>query len=272
MSPPGNMLDELGSEQAALARANAILAEMPAEARIDWAMRTLPGHPVMSSSFGAQSAVSLHMITRLRPEIPVVLIDTGYLFPETYRFVEKLGTQLQLNLRVYRSRRSPAWQEAAEGQRWSQGIDGLEAYNLENKVEPMQRALSELRAGIWFAGLRRDQSSSRQALEFIQRYGEVWKVHPIADWTDRDVYTYLKHHGLPYHPLWDAGYVSIGDVHTTRPLGEVDDPEDTRFFGLKRECGLHDSDLLSPPVAEAIPGPVSSQGSDAGSRDAGAAV
>ncbi len=272
MSPPGNMLDESGSEQAALAKANAVLADLPAPARVAWAMRTLPGNPILSSSFGAQSAVSLHLITRLRPEIPVVLIDTGYLFPETYRFIEQLSTRLQLDLRVYRSRRSPAWQEAVEGQRWSQGIDGLEAYNFENKVEPMQRALSELKAGIWFAGLRRDQSSSRQGLEFIQRYGEVWKVHPIADWTDRDVYTYLQQHRLPYHPLWDAGYVSIGDVHTTRPLSEVDDPEDTRFFGLKRECGLHDSDLLSPPAAGTIRGPVSSQDSSARTRDAGAAA
>ncbi|MGB5544495.1 MAG: phosphoadenylyl-sulfate reductase [Gammaproteobacteria bacterium] len=249
------MLDETGSELAALATANATLAEMPAESRISWALQTLPGIPLLSSSFGAQSAVSLHLITRLRPEIPVVLIDTGYLFPETYRFVEQLTARLQLDLRVYRSLRSPAWQEAAEGQRWNQGIDGLEAYNHENKVEPMQRALSELGAGIWFAGLRRDQSASRHGLDYIQRHDGIWKVHAIADWTDRDVYKYLQRHDLPYHPLWDAGYVSIGDVHTTRPLSEVDDPEDTRFFGLKRECGLHEAGLLSAPTDESIAGP-----------------
>ena len=70
--------------------------------------------------------------------------------------------------------------------------------------------------------------------------GERWKVHPIIDWSDRDVYDYLKAHDLPYHPLWDEGYVSIGDVHTTRSLKDVDDVGDTRFFGLRRECGIHE--------------------------------
>ena len=72
-----------------------------------------------------------------------------------------------------------------------------------------------------------------------------WKVHPIADWTDRDIYIYLKKHCLDYHPLWEQGYVSIGDVHTTRSLHDVDNPDEIRFFGLKRECGLHEIDLSS---------------------------
>ena len=67
-------------------------------------------------------------------------------------------------------------------------------------------------------------------------------MHPLADWTDRDVGRYLAEHKLPYHPLWNDGYVSIGDWHTTRPLHEADSAEDTRFFGLKRECGLHGLD------------------------------
>ena len=71
-----------------------------------------------------------------------------------------------------------------------------------------------------------------------QRDGR-WKLHPIADWSDRDVWQYLQQHDLPYHPLWHQGYVSIGDVHTTRPLEAGMNEEDTRFFGLKRECGLH---------------------------------
>ncbi len=241
MSPPVSVLDETGSETAALNRANAVLAGMSAEQRTRWAINTLPGAPVLTSSFGAQSAVSLHLITRQRPDIPVILIDTGYLFPETYRFVDQLSARLKLDLRVFRSRRSPAWQEACDGQRWNQGIAGIEAYNEENKVEPMRRALAALDVGVWFAGLRRDQADSRRSLDFVKRHGDIWKVHPIADWTDRDIYVYLKRHGLPYHPLWDAGYVSIGDVHTTRPLSEVGDLEATRFFGLKRECGLHDA-------------------------------
>jgi phosphoadenosine phosphosulfate reductase len=67
-----------------------------------------------------------------------------------------------------------------------------------------------------------------------------FKVHPLVDWGDRDVYQYLQAHDLPYHPLWHEGYVSIGDWHTTRRLADGMDEEDTRFFGLKRECGLHE--------------------------------
>jgi phosphoadenosine phosphosulfate reductase len=241
---PTRTLDELESEVIAVDTAARRLAALDGPGRVRWALDCLPGRPVMSSSFGAQAAVSLHMISREAPGIPVVLIDTGYLFAETYRFIDELTARLGLNLSVYRSELSPAWQEARYGARWIQGVEGLDAYHRDNKIEPMQRALRELQAGTWFAGLRRDQASSRRDVPLVQRSGDFWKVHPIADWSDRDVYRYLQAHSLPYHPLWHQGYVSIGDVHTTRPLAEVDDPEQTRFFGLKRECGLHDQALL----------------------------
>jgi phosphoadenosine phosphosulfate reductase len=151
---------------------------------------------------------------------------------------------LNLNLKVYRSKTSPAWQEARYGQRWTQGIDGISEYNRDNKVEPMERSLRELEVSTWFAGLRRDQSQSRAEVPFLTwSRGDRWKVHAIADWTDRDVFNYLKKHDLPYHPLWEKGYVSIGDVHTTKSLNDVDSAEETRFFGLTRECGLHDINL-----------------------------
>ncbi len=216
---------------------------MTAEERIAAALKTLPGQHIMSSSFGAQSAVMLHLVTEQRPNIPVVLIDTGYLFPETYRFIDELTNRLALNLEVYRPRASGAWQEARYGKRWEQGLPGLEAYNQDNKVEPMRRAIEELKVGTWFSGLRRDQSLERAKTPFVESSGNRFKVYPIADWTDKDVYDYLKKNDLPYHPLWEKGYVSIGDVHTTRSLAEVDSIEETRFFGLKRECGLHELDF-----------------------------
>lgn len=237
-------LDASESETLAVAAANRRLATLDAPGRVRWALANLPGKAVLSSSFGAQAAVSLHMITREAPGIPVILIDTGYLFAETYRFIDALTARLALNLHVYRSELSPAWQEARHGERWLQGEDGLDAYHRDNKIEPMQRALRELGAGTWFAGLRRQQSASRQDAPLVQRSGDFWKVHPIADWSDRDVYRYLKTHQLPYHPLWHRGYVSIGDRHTSRPLGAGDDPEQTRFFGIKRECGLHEQALI----------------------------
>lgn len=213
---------------------------MRAENHIARALDSLPGNHIVSSSFGAQSAVMLHLVTRQAPDIPVVFVDTGYLFPETYRFADELTDRLGLNLRVYRPLVSSAWQEARYGKRWEQGLAGLDDYNRDNKVEPMERALDELEVGTWFAGLRRVQSGSRAHTPFVQRSGDRYKVHPIADWSDRDVHEYLRRHDLPYHPLWDRGYISIGDTHSTRSLAEVDSIEETRFRGLKRECGLHE--------------------------------
>lgn len=230
----------LFTDEAHLENWNHSLAKLDARGRVQCALEHLPGVHVLTSSFGAQAAVSLHLLTRELPDIPVVLLDTGYLFPETYQFVDALTDQLNLNLKVYRSPRSAAWQEAVDGQRWNQGLEGLDAYNRENKVEPLQRALDELKVGTWFTGLRRAQSSTRVETPFVQFTGEYFKVSPIADWSDRDIYRYLKEHDLPYHPLWERGYVSIGDTHTTVPLHEADSVEDTRFFGLKRECGIHE--------------------------------
>lgn len=236
-------VDEAASREQSLAHCNRRFAELSADERVAWAIEHLPANAVLSSSFGAQSAVMLHLVTRHAPQIPVILIDTGYLFPETYRFVDELTARLDLNLKVYRAAVSPAWQEARYGRRWLNGREALDAYNDENKVQPMRRALRELEAGTWFAGLRRAQAESRAEKPYLEWAGERWKVHPIADWSDRDVYRYLKRHDLPYHPLWEKGYVSIGDHHSTRALHEVDDEEQTRFFGLKRECGLHEIDL-----------------------------
>ncbi|MDX1498541.1 MAG: phosphoadenylyl-sulfate reductase [Woeseiaceae bacterium] len=219
------------------------LAAMPAIERIRWALDVLPGEHMLSSSFGAQAAVMLHLTVSAKPDIPVVVIDTGYLFPETYRFIDELAVRLDLNLHVYRPAVSAAWQEARYGKRWRDGVAGLEAYHRDNKIEPMERALDELAVGTWFAGLRRTQSRERARTPFIETSGERWKVHPIADWSDRQVHFYLKEHGLPYHPLWHEGYVSIGDVHTTRPITEVASAEEVRFFGLRRECGLHEMDF-----------------------------
>lgn len=223
-----------------LEEANQCLAPLDAQARVAWAWAHLPGQAVLASSFGIQAAVMLHLVTRVIPNIPVVFIDTGYLFPETYQFVDQLVERLDLNLRVYRADPSPAWLEARHGRLWEQGLPGLERYNRIQKVEPMQRALRELAVGTWFAGVRRVQSSTREHLPLVQHRQGRFKIHPILDWGDQAVYRYLQHHQLPYHPLWHRGYVSVGDWHTSRPLEAGLRPEDTRFFGLKRECGLHE--------------------------------
>jgi phosphoadenosine phosphosulfate reductase len=197
---------------------------------------------VLSTSFGAQSAVMLHMATRIAPDIPVVFIDTGYLFPETYLFADLLTKRLRINLKVYRALQSPAWIEARHGKLWEKGAEGITAYNQIVKVEPMQRAMAEMGASAWLAGLRRTQSSTREALPVVSTQDGRAKILPIVDWNDRAVHRYLTENDLPYHPLWEKGYVSIGDVHTTRPLTADMSAEETRFFGIKRECGLHEAD------------------------------
>jgi phosphoadenosine phosphosulfate reductase len=216
------------------------LEQATAEERVSWAIETFGDGLVMTTSFGIQSAVMLHLVTRIAPQIPVIFIDTGYLFPETYRFARDLTERLQLNLKKFVPAMTAAEQEALHGKLWEQGLDGLKRYNFINKVEPMERAVRELGATAWLAGLRRTQASTREALRVVQNQNKITKVHPIIDWDDRRVYRYLTDHKLPYHPLWEQGYVSVGDWHSTSKLLDGMSEEDTRFGGLKRECGLHE--------------------------------
>ena len=208
--------------------------------RIRWAYDVYGEKLVLSTSFGIQSAVMLHLVTTQIPNIPVIFVDTGYLFPATYTFAHELTERLKLNLKTYTPRQTAAQQEALYGKLWEKDVEGLDRYNRINKVEPMNRAITELGAEAWLSGLRRSQSSTRQGRDFIEQQNKILKIYPILDWNDRDIYTYLTENNLPYHPLWDQGYVSVGDWHSTKKLGEGMTEEETRFGGIKRECGLHE--------------------------------
>lgn len=227
----------------ALRELNAWLAGLDAPRRIEWALESLSGAHALSSSFGAQSAVALHLATRVRPDLPVILVDTGHLFPETHRFVDELTQRLGLDLHVARPDPARAWTPADIAALESLGAEGIDRYNRVHKVEPMQRALAGLGVRTWIAGLRRGQSRRRAGTDLLELKDGRWKLHPLADWTDRDIGRYLARHGLPYHPLWQQGYTSIGDTHSTRPLQPGMREEETRFFGLRRECGLHYDEL-----------------------------
>lgn len=217
------------------------LADQEASQIVQWAAATFEDGLVMSTSFGIQSAVMLHLVTQIVPDIPIIWVDTGYLPPATYHFAEELTERLKLNLQVYQSHLSPARMETLYGKLWQE--DNLEALNLYDylrKIEPMQRALKELNATAWLAGLRRDQTNYRQQLQVINRQGEQYKILPILSWNSRDIYYYLQEHNLPYHPLFDRGYVTLGDWHSSRPLMANDlNERSTRFRGIKQECGLH---------------------------------
>ncbi|XOV80587.1 MAG: phosphoadenylyl-sulfate reductase [Aestuariibacter sp.] len=223
-----------------LAELNEKLEKLSAQERISWALQNLPENFMLSSSFGIQAALTLQLVTEQYPDVPVVFTDTGYLYPETYEFADRLTEKLKLNLKVYRSDISPAWQEARFGKLWEEGEDGITRYNHLNKVEPMRRAHEELAVKSWFAGLRRTQSDQRAKLSVLQVVNDKFKIFPVLDWSNKDIHYYFEEHNLPYHPLWEKGYVSVGDWHTTRPLEAGMSEQDTRFFGLHRECGLHE--------------------------------
>lgn len=240
-------LNDSESRRLAVAHCNRLLAGRSAEERVAWALDNLPGGHVMTSSFGVQAAVSLHLVNRIRPGLPVIFIDTGYLFPETYQFAEAMRERFDLRLEVFNPRMTAARQEALFGRLWDGDEADLRRYQQLNKVEPMQRALRELGAKAWLAGLRSDQTQFRAGLRKVEQQDGTYKVHPILDWSKEDVERYMEQHDLPHHPLYAWGYKSIGDVHSTVPVEPDQDDRAGRHLGEKRECGIH----LPSPEAEA---------------------
>lgn len=224
-----------------MSEVNQRFAKADAVQIVKWADDTFGDGLVMSTSFGIHSAVMLHMVTQIIPDIPIIWVDTGYLPTKTYLFAEELSTRLNLNLKVYQSPLSPARMEAIYGRLWSKDdVESLNRYDQIRKVEPMQRALQELKATAWLAGLRRNQTDHRKTLDIVNLQGSLYKILPILNWSSKAVYEYLTTHDLPYHPLFDEGYVTVGDWHSSRPLTASDENErDTRFKGMKQECGIH---------------------------------
>jgi phosphoadenosine phosphosulfate reductase len=209
------------------------------EALIEWASERFGDKLIASTSFGATSAVMLHLVHRLAPGTPIICVDTGYLFAETYQFAEDLIKRLDLDVRFYSAQMSPARQEALYGKLWEQGEEGVDRYLQINKVEPMQRAIRELDAQGWMAGLRSEQTEHRARLRRIDRQDGRIKIHPILHWTVEQVTSYMERYDLPYHPMFEQGYRSIGDHHSTIPTTADMDPRDGRILGKTRECGLH---------------------------------
>lgn len=215
------------------------LSSLDAPARIEWAIDKFGDGVVASTSFGLQSGVMLHLVTQTKTDLPIIFVDTGYLFPATYEYALTLQKELDFVAQVYSARMSAAFQESAFGKLWEQGAKGMSKYNFLNKREPMDRALSDLGATLWMAGLRKSQASTREKLPFIEQQNGIYKLYPIIDWDDRSTYQYLPKNNLPYHPLEGMGYDSLGDWHSTKKISEVEKKEDTRHGGYGRECGLH---------------------------------
>jgi phosphoadenosine phosphosulfate reductase len=221
---------------------------------VKWAVAQFGPDVVMSSSFGAESALLIHMATQHLPGIRVVMVDTGYLFPETWQHMEALRRRLDLNVWVYRTRNDPiAWLvRNGEGKAdWRSDVDRCCA---ANKNEPMERAMAELRPAAWLRGIRRNQADTRRAARFVEwnsRYGCL-AVSPLLNWTTRDIHQYMRQHDLPYHPLYEKGYLSIGcnPLSCTRPVMPGDDPRSGRWAGAgKVECGINVDQSPAEPRA-----------------------
>ena len=230
---------------------NAMFESADPSAVVEWAAAEFgPDNVVMSSSFGADSAVLLHMATRVIPRIRVVFVNTGYLFPETHAFMEELRQRLDLNVWTYRTRNDPiAYLRRAgeENPAWRNDVDGCCG---ANKNEPFDRALRELRPSAWLRGIRRNQADSRKDRQFVEWSSRhaCHAVSPLLNWDRRSVHAYLKKHDLPYHPLFELGYASIGcnPLSCTRAIGADEDARAGRWSGSgKIECGINvDSNSL----------------------------
>lgn len=216
------------------------LESQKAGERIAWLYETYGDRVVASSSFGLQAAVMLHLISTHAPKIPVIFVDTGYLFPESYRYINELSEMLDVDLRCYIPRYTAAHQEALWGELWAGDKEEQQKYATINKVEPMNRALQEIGADIWLSGLRRSQSSTRANRALAEQQSATLKVYPILDWADAQVSSYFYDNRLPKHPLEREGYLTMGDWHSTRKPVAGEDAESTRFGGKKYECGLHE--------------------------------
>ena len=196
--------------------------------------------PSVTSSFQSECVVLVHMILKQKPAIPVLFLETGYHFPETIEYRDRLAAEWKLNLINLESKQSVADQEAQFG--------------ILNQTDPNQccklRKVGPLFAGLegydtWFTALRRDQSPTRANLQHVEPFklpsGKViQKISPLAEWSTRDVWQYMQKHAIPDLSLYDLGYTSIGCQPCTKLPLDPNDPRSGRWQGQgKLECGIH---------------------------------
>jgi phosphoadenosine phosphosulfate reductase len=237
-----------------LAAARAHLESLSAEARLGWALETFGNAFCLTTSFGIQSAVLLHMASRLGagPDgdgVPVIWVDTGYLPEETYRYAADLCERLPVNLHVVQADLSPARMEALYGRLWESGsLEDLSLYNRLRKVEPLDRALRERGIRCWASGVRGGQTDHRRTMTALDSVRGLWSLHPLLSWSGKDVYYYMETHQLPQHPLFAKGYSTVGDWHSSGADDGARAGRATRFGGLKQECGIHLPGLMGEGI------------------------
>jgi phosphoadenosine phosphosulfate reductase len=203
------------------------------------------GRVAVVSSFGAESAVLLHMVAAVDPSVPVILLETGKLFPETLAYADTLAGLLGLS-DVRHVRPDPALlaERDATGLRWSYDPDSCCAIR---KVEPLERVLSDFDLSI--SGRKRHQAATRASLPLFEADGTRLKLNPLAGWSRDEVEAHARQHGLPPHPLVAAGFASIGCMPCTSRVAPGEDPRAGRWRGWdKIECGIHRPGAEGEPV------------------------
>jgi len=170
----------------------------------------------------------------------VIWVDTGYLPAETYRYASTLCERLGTQLVVAQSSMSPARMEAVHGRLWETGREqDLDMYLRLRKVEPLEEALSGREVSCWASGVRRGQTELRKTMTVLDPIRGRLSLRPLLRWTNRDVFYYMQEHDLPQHPLFDQGYSTVGDWHSSAPDGLESEGRGTRFGGQRQECGIH---------------------------------
>jgi phosphoadenosine phosphosulfate reductase len=223
---------------------NPMLEAQHPEKVVEWAAAQFGRDLIMSSSFGSESACMIHLATRVLPDIKVVFVDTGYLFPETYEFMEQLRHRFNLNVWTYRTRQDPIAYLHRAGELNPFERKNIDACCAANKNEPFDRAFKELQPRAYLRGIRRNQTEVRQRSQLVEwatRFNS-YAVSPLLGWTTREIFNYMKQHDLPFHPLWEKGYASVGcnPLTCTRPVQAGQDPRSGRWAGKdKSECGIN---------------------------------
>jgi phosphoadenosine phosphosulfate reductase len=210
-----------------------------AETIVDDALARYPGKIALACSFGGPSGmVLLDMIAKRDGSVPIYFLDTGLLFDETYALVARVRERYGIEPIAVRPELTVAQQNARYGEAlWARDPDAC--CNLR-KVVPQRQFLETFDA--WITGIRRDQSASRRSVDVISHDDTTGlaKIAPLAEWTSKDVWSYVVAHDVPYNPLNDRGYPSLGCTHCTRAVAPGEDPRAGRWSGTdKLECGLH---------------------------------
>ncbi len=205
---------------------------------VEWAIEKYAPKIALSCSFGKDSTVLVHLATRIWPEIPVLFLNTGLDFPETLEFRDKLVAEWGLNIREFTPRVAYEELVAKYGDDVYSKNPTLCCENL--KVEPVRRAIEGLDA--WMTGLRRDETEFRKTIKIVENHGTVVKINPLANWTEKDIWGYLKENKIPYHPLYDKGYRSLGCIPCTKNGTWGQFERAGRWAGTDKwggECGIH---------------------------------